>query len=153
MSMPVALPSYTFVGIKTKSKMKNKIKPIVTNTLTIIVTFSIVAGGILKLVSMPALVEIYTKIGMLSYLKALGITEILFASLFLCKQTMRLGFLLLTGYLGGAMAVELSHGTLFIAPGLILTMVWISAYLRDASAFASANEKTEPSSAAETRFI
>jgi hypothetical protein len=142
-----------FCWHRTNQKMKTNIKFIVTKTLTVIVTLIVVAGGILKLVSMPVLVDIYAKIGMLSYLKALGITEILFAILFLWRRTMRLGFLLLTGYLGGAMAVELSHGTFFIAPGLILTMIWIAAYLRDASTFASASDKSESSLATETRFI
>jgi hypothetical protein len=46
---------------------------------------------------------------------------------------MRLGFLLLTAWFGGAMAVELSHGSVFIFPAVILTVLWIAAFLRDPS--------------------
>jgi len=46
---------------------------------------------------------------------------------------MRLGFLLLTAWFGGAIAVELSHGNAFIFPAVILTILWIAAFLRDRS--------------------
>jgi hypothetical protein len=48
---------------------------------------------------------------------------------------MKLGFLLLTAYFCGAMAVELSHGNIFIFPAIILTLIWIAAFLRDPSIF------------------
>lgn len=106
-----------------------------------------VAGGILKLMGIPVLAELYKNIGLWSYWNLLGAMELLFATLFLWKTTMRLGFLLLTGYLGGAMSVELSYSMLFVAPGLILVLVWISAYLR--GVFILPNSTTE--SMGETR--
>ncbi|HET9430878.1 MAG TPA: hypothetical protein VFO70_06865, partial [Chitinophagaceae bacterium] len=54
-------------------------------------------------------------------------------------RSMRIGLLLLTGYFGGAMAVELSHGIIFIAPGIILSLVWIIAYLRDSEIYGRSN--------------
>ena len=119
--------------------MKSKTKMTFTRTLLVLVALIISAGAILKLANLPQLVEIYSKIGMLQYLKILGIAELLFVSLFLWPKSMKLGFLLLTAYFGGAMAVELSHGTIFIAPGCILAFVWVAAYLRDASIFRSVN--------------
>jgi hypothetical protein len=47
---------------------------------------------------------------------------------------MRIGFLLLTAYFGGAIATEITHGG-FIAPIAILTIVWIAAYLRKPEIF------------------
>ena len=95
----------------------------------------------MKLAAAPSLVGIYSKIGLLSWLQALGAIELIFLTLFLLPRTMKLGFLLLTGYFGGAMAVELSHGSVFIAPGIILSVTWIAAYLRDASIFKSAGKQ------------
>jgi hypothetical protein len=99
-----------------------------------------------KLAFVPQLVDIFSKIGLLSYLKILGMTELVFLALFLWNKTRKLGLLLLTGYFGGAMAVEMSHGTLFIAPATILTLTWITAYLKDEKIFVSdTKEVTKPS--------
>jgi hypothetical protein len=102
---------------------------------SILIALIIVAGAFMKLFSAPPLITIYSKIGLLPYIQALGVAEILFVVLFLYSRTIRIGLLLLTGYLGGAMAVELSHGTVFIFPALLLSVVWISAYLRESSLF------------------
>jgi len=117
--------------------MKNKTKIIVTRTLTGLIVLIIVMSAASKLAFAPQLVNIFSKIGLLSYIKILGITELLFLSTFLWKKTRKLGLLLLTGYFGGAMAVEMSHGTFFIAPATILTLIWITAYLLDERMFVS----------------
>jgi hypothetical protein len=109
---------------------------------SILVALVIVMGACMKLTSAPPLVEIYSKMGLLPYLKTLGVTELLFTGIFLYPRTMRIGLLLLTGYFGGAMAVELSRGTVFIFPAAILAFAWISAYLRDHSLFLG-DHKTE----------
>jgi hypothetical protein len=107
-----------------------------------LVALVIIMGACMKLTSASQLVEIYSKIGLSPYLKTLGVTELLFTGIFLYPRTMRIGLLLLTGYFGGAMAVELSHGTVFIFPAAILALAWISAYLRDRSLFLG-EHKTE----------
>jgi len=125
--------------------MKDKGKKSSAWALSVVISLFIGMGAVMKLVGLPQIEEIYLKIGMLQYLKILGCTELLLVALFLWSRSMKIGFLLLTGYFGGAMAVEISHGTLFILPGTILTLVWIAAYLRDASIFHSAkNEVIEP---------
>ncbi len=120
-----------------KSKTKN-----LNWILSILVALVIVMGACMKLTSASQLVEIYSKIGLLPYLKTLGVTELLFTGIFLYPRTMRIGLLLLTGYFGGAMAVELSHGTVFIFPATILAFAWIGACLRDRSLFLG-DHKTE----------
>ena len=100
-------------------------------------TVIIGGGAITKLAAAPALVELFTKIELLPYLPWLGVAELLFVALFLYNRSVNIGLLLLTGYFGGAMAVELSHGTVPFAPGIILSGVWIAAYVRKASIFSS----------------
>jgi len=121
--------------------MKNSTKIAVTRILTALVTLIIILSASSKLAFVPQLVEIFSKIGLLSYLNILGITELMFLALFIWKKTRKLGLLLLTGYFGGAMAVEISHGTFFIAPATILTLIWITAYLHDEKMFISENKE------------
>lgn len=115
--------------------MKKSMKIILRWIPSALIALAITASAIMKLAATTQMVEIYSGIGMLQYLPALGIAELLFTLLFLWPRSMKLGFCLLTGYFGGAMAVELSHGTIFIIPGLILVFIWVAAYLRDNTLF------------------
>ena len=65
----------------------------------------------------------------------LGLMEIAFAILFIFPKTMRIGFILLCCYFAGAMATELSHDGSMLNPGIPLTLIWITAFLRDKSLF------------------
>ena len=115
--------------------MKKRTKQILKWTPSVFAGIIITLGAFMKLAVAAPLVEIYSKIGLLPYLRILGLTEILFVALFLWPRTMKMGFFLLTGYFGGAMAVEWSHGNFFVVPGTILSIIWIAAYLRDSSLF------------------
>lgn len=126
--------------------MKNKTKIALTRTLTGLVTLIIIMSASSKLALVPQLVEIFSKIGLLSYLQILGMTELVFLALFLWNKTRKLGLLLLTGYFGGAMAVEMSHGTFFIAPATILALTWITAYLHDETIFVSERKEISKTS-------
>jgi len=117
--------------------MKSKTKNILKWLPTVAAALVIIMGACLKLSGFAPLVELYSRIGLLPVIKILGLAELLFLGLFLYSRTMKMGFLLLTAYYGGAMAVELSHGTVFIFPATILTITWIGAYLRDRSLFKS----------------
>jgi len=117
--------------------MNNKTAKILKWAPTVLASLIIASTASMKLAAIPPLVEIYSKIGLLSWMQGLGIFELLFLTLFLLPRTLKLGFLLLTAYFGGAMAVEISHGTMFIIPGAILTLIWIAAYLRDTTIFIS----------------
>lgn len=113
--------------------MKQKSKSIIKWTPTVIVSIIIIFSGLMKLIALPQLVEIYARIGLLESMKILGAAELILVTIFILNRTMRLGFLLLTAWFGGAMAVELSHGSVFIFPAVILTVLWIAAFLRDPS--------------------
>ena len=139
-------PAASFVLSKTK-KMKNKTNKILRWTPSIIVTLIVVAGAFMKLTAQPQLVEVFSKTGLLPYMNLLGIAELLFVSLFLWSRTLRIGLILLTGYFGGAMAIELSQHIFFIVPAAILVFVWSAALLRDNSFF-SVRNKTQKTIAA-----
>ena len=107
---------------------------------SILVAMVISLGAAMKLAAAPQLIEIYSKIGLLPYMKLLGASELLLTGLFLYPRSMKIGLLLITGYFGGAMAVELSHGSVFIFPATILSVVWIGAYLRNPDLFLTKQE-------------
>jgi len=114
-------------------KMKSKTNKIIKWAPSILVALVIGAGSVMKLTAQPQLVEVFTKAGLLLYMKVLGVAELIFVSLFLWPPTLRIGFVLLTAYFGGAMAVELSQHIFFIMPAMILAFVWLAAWLRDNS--------------------
>jgi len=115
--------------------MKNKTKNILTKVLSLLVTLIITVTAAGKLAAVQQLADSFSRIGLLPYMKILGIAELIFLAAFLWGKTRKIGLLLLTGYFGGAMAVEMSHGTFFIAPAMILAIIWTTAYLYDESIF------------------
>jgi hypothetical protein len=82
--------------------MKSKTNNIFKWAPTILVTLIIGAGSFMKLTAQPQLVEVFSKTGLLPYMKLLGVAELVFVSIFLWSRTVRFGFFLLTGYFGGA---------------------------------------------------
>lgn len=61
----------------------------------------------------------------------LGITEIVCTLLYAIPQTSVLGAILLTGYLGGAIATHARLGEGFLAHIILGVLIWLGIYLRD----------------------
>ena len=115
--------------------MNNKIKNISRWLPLAIGAYIIVMSASFKLCGSQQLIGHYTQLHLLQYMSVLGIMELTFIALFLYPQTMKIGFLLITAYFGGAIATELSNGNSIIFPTAILTLVWIAAWLRKPSLF------------------
>jgi len=83
----------------------------------------------------PAVVEAFAKLGFpQSAAIGLGITELVCIALYVIPRTSVLGAILLTGYLGGAIATQLrSDQPLFslVFPVLIAVLIWGGIFLRD----------------------
>jgi hypothetical protein len=62
--------------------------------------------------------------------RLLGIIELTSAILFMFPRTGLLDLLLLSYYLGGAIATHLQHGQNFLFPAAIEALVWIAAAIR-----------------------
>lgn len=65
-------------------------------------------------------------------LPILGVLEVACVAIYVFPRTAVLGAILLTGYLGGAVATHLRIGDNFIAPVVLGVLVWLGLYLRDA---------------------
>lgn len=110
-------------------------KKIITIGLTVLVTIMIGLSGLMKFIHLPWSVEGLVKFNLPNSATMLGLMEIAFILLFAFPKTMRIGFILISSYLAGAMATELSHDGSMLNPGIPLVLVWFTAFLRDKSFF------------------
>jgi hypothetical protein len=93
---------------------------------------ALVFSAIVKFVG-PA--EMLKEFGRLGYKPdhavPLGIVEIVCTIAYLIPQTSVLGAVLLTGYLGGAIATHVRVGDPFIPPIVMGVMIWLGLFLRE----------------------
>ena len=62
---------------------------------------------------------------------ALGVLEAAVTILYAIPQTAVLGAILVTGYLGGAIATHVRIGEGFVTQAIVGVLVWVALYLRD----------------------
>lgn len=100
--------------------------------LAILPALLLLFSGVMKLVGPPSLKEGFDHLGWpLGAAIPLGVAEVLSTILFLIPRTSVLGAVLLTGYMGGAMATHVRIGEPFIAQAALGVALWLSIYLRD----------------------
>jgi uncharacterized membrane protein YphA (DoxX/SURF4 family) len=101
---------------------------IISAVLAVLLSMS----ALMKFTNSPELTEGMTHLGWPTHLAvALGITELTCAILYAIPQTSVLGAILLTGYLGGAIATHARIGEYFLIQIGIGVLVWLGLYLRD----------------------
>jgi uncharacterized membrane protein YphA (DoxX/SURF4 family) len=93
----------------------------------------LLASATMKLLSPPDMVEQFVdKLGYPQHLLlALAITEVSCVIVYLIPRTAILGAVLLTGYLGGAIATHVRVQDNFVPPVIGGVLVWLAVYLRD----------------------
>jgi hypothetical protein len=95
----------------------------------LMLTFS----AIMKIAKPAPLVEEFTRLGYPeNVILGIGILELACVAVYAFPRTAVLGAVLLTGYLGGAVATHVRAGDPFISPAIVGVIVWIGIYLRDA---------------------
>jgi hypothetical protein len=104
--------------------------------LTAVPTLFLLADGVGKLVNPAPVVEGMARLGYPSRLTAtIGITLLICTVIYLIPRYSILGAILLTGYLGGAVASQLRIGeplfTHILFPTYVAAMLWGGLYLRD----------------------
>jgi len=105
----------------------------VGRVITALPALGLVASAAMKLSHGPQVVAMFTnKLGYQeSSLTGLALLELACTALYLIPQTAFLGALLLTGYLGGAIATHVRVGEPFATPLVLGVLVWIGLYLRE----------------------
>jgi hypothetical protein len=97
------------------------------------VLFMGVMGAVMLVTSPNMLVDQMKKYGYPEHVaRPIVVAEIVCAVVYAIPQTAVLGAILLTGYLGGAVATHVHAGEPFYFPVLAGVLVWIGLVLRDA---------------------
>jgi hypothetical protein len=102
-----------------------------------LITAFMIFDAVIHLIKPAPVVEAFAKLNFpLSFAVPLGIVELLCIVLYVIPTTSILGAILLTGYLGGAVAIQLPTGNPFFGeilfPVYIGVFLWGGIYLRDA---------------------
>jgi hypothetical protein len=103
--------------------------------VTAIPALLIITSGFFKLSGSKQVVAAMTKVGVIEYMKYLGIAEIIFAILFIYPPTNTIGFILLACYFSGALATDLSHKGSIVAPLVILILLFIAEFITNNALF------------------
>ena len=98
--------------------------------LTSLLTLMFVGSAIGKLLGAQPVVEMFTKWGLKDQTLLIGAGELISALLFFIPRTNSLGVLLLSAYLGGAIVTHMQNGEPYVAPAVMLVLVWVAGYLR-----------------------
>jgi hypothetical protein len=101
-----------------------------------LVVLFLIPDGIVKFIKPAPVLEAFTHLGWpVSLANTLGILLLICTALYAFPRTSILGAILLTGYLGGAVATHLRAGDpLFshiLFPTYLGTLLWLGLYLRD----------------------
>ena len=89
-------------------------------------------SGIVKLIKPAIIVEGLVRFGYPENLAlGIGILELSCTVVYVIPRTSILGAILLTAYLGGAIATHVRIGDPFFGPVVLGVLVWIGLYLRD----------------------
>ena len=105
----------------------------VSYIMSAIPVLMLIMSGVMKLLKPTAVVEGFTHLGWPENLAlALAIVELACTVLYVIPRTSVLGAILLTGYLGGAIATHVRIGEQFIGPVLFGVLIWGGLWIRDA---------------------
>jgi hypothetical protein len=111
--------------------MSNKIRNITGWTLSGIVLLLMAASAIDKIRGSAHSLEMTSSFGITPTIyRLLGIIELTSVILFMIPRMGVMGLLLLSSYLGGAIATHLQHGQSIIFPATIEALIWIAALIR-----------------------
>lgn len=104
--------------------------------LSILIALQFFMGAAMSLIRPPSMAQEmakqFEKFGFYQQiLPVLGIIMLVCAILYIIPRTAVLGAVLLTGYLGGAVATHVRIHDAFIMPIIVGVIAWLALYLRD----------------------
>ncbi len=111
--------------------MVGRARRITGTTLIVLGAVLLLGSGGAKLAHVPQVVAQMSGLGFSGEkLTFVAILELLSALLFLIPATRSAGLLLVSSFLGGAIAIHLQHGETIFPPSVVLTLLWLGAWLR-----------------------
>ncbi len=120
-------------GMSTATPQQHRLKLWTGRILTAIAIVLMVVSAVMKLMHPPQVVEIF--VGKFGYpqdvLPVIGVLELGCAVLYAIPRTAVLGAVLMTGYLGGAVATHVRVSDAFAPPLILGILAWLGLYLRE----------------------
>ena len=115
----------------TTATSNSKVRNIVSNILIFLPSIALLASSITKFAHIPAIVAQMTALGFSGpKLMVVAVLELASSGVFLVPKTRPLGLLLLSAYLGGAIAAQLGGGQPWVPPAVLLGLLWIGMWLK-----------------------
>ncbi|UPA22930.1 hypothetical protein K8942_01820 [Candidatus Peribacteria bacterium] len=116
--------------------MKTRIGTIVGWICVSLVAALTIFSAIMEFVPLtdPAMIDFATRLGVIDIAYQLGIAKLILVTLYIIPRTSTVGFVLMVGYFGGALATNITHGFMFAeyAPLVVAMVVMtIGAYFRN----------------------
>jgi hypothetical protein len=100
-------------------------------SLTALIGLIFIGSAVGKLMPGTGASDMATQMGItVGTIKALGTVELISVLLFIFPRTGVLGTLLLTAYMGGAIATHVIKGLPLMAPAIIMAVLWLVAIYR-----------------------
>jgi hypothetical protein len=104
----------------------------------------LVGSAVAKLVHIPNVEMQMAAMGFRgSKLLFIGLLELGSAVLFLLPVTRSFGLLLVSSYLGGAIATHVQHDKPILVPSMLLLVIWLGVWLRHREVFWSFRSRSE----------
>jgi hypothetical protein len=111
--------------------MESKTRRIVGNILITLISVALLGSAAAKLAHVPAVVSAMSANGVFGdRLTFVGILEVLSAVTLLIPATRSIGLLLISSFLGGAIATHFEHGQSIVPPSFVLVLAWLGTWLR-----------------------
>ena len=109
----------------------------VGRTISVIPVLFLTFDSVIKFTNIPPVVDSMNQLGWpLSAVVCIGVVELVCLALYVIRRTSVLGVVLLTGYLGGAVATHVRVGNPVFShvlfPVYIAALLWAGLYLREA---------------------
>ena len=106
-----------------------KQRKIVGWVITILASIAPAWGVIGKFTFEPMREHMFS-IGFEKWIEIIAIGELFAVVLFIFPQTGRIGILLMSALMGGAIASHMGHGETFTMQSTVLVLAWIAAFIR-----------------------
>ena len=129
--------------MQTNSQSISKRRRMLGAVLIVLGGLVLVGSAVAKFAHVP---KVVMELGTMGFagnrLTLIAVLEIMSAVLFLARSTRAIGLLLVSAYLGGAIATQIQHGQAPSQPGFILSLIWLGAWLRHPEALWSLHGST-----------
>ena len=117
--------------MKTENVSISRKRRITANALITLGGLVLLASATAKLAQIP---KVVTELGAMGVhgnnVTFIAMLEVISALLFLLPATRSAGLLLVSSFLGGAIATHLEHGQPVIQPSVVLILIWLGTWLR-----------------------